>query len=153
VGNSARDDVIDLFDYVFGRLTDRTAGLTDEEWAWHPTSDERVSIRWRLGHIAGLLSEERNWPWLGADAARRPAVAERAESAPAALAAVAEAFAAWRGLLSAISDADLAAPIGAVGGRYGTGTRHSFALHVADELVHHSAEVALLRDLYAARSD
>jgi hypothetical protein len=40
--------VIELFDYVFGRLE----GLTDEEWAWCPTPDDRVSIRWRLEHIA-----------------------------------------------------------------------------------------------------
>ncbi|MDP9241462.1 MAG: hypothetical protein M3O55_12640 [Actinomycetota bacterium] len=32
------------------------------------------------------------------------------------------------------------------------GDRYSYALHVVDELVHHGAEAALLRDLYASRT-
>lgn len=149
--SSVRDDVTALFDYVFGRFASRMEGLTDDEWAWCPSSDDRVTIRWRLAHIAGMLSEERNWSWLGVEPSRRPAVARRAESAAGALAVTAEAFAAWRGVLAAVSDADLAMPIGVVGGHYGDSTRRSLVLHIADELVHHSAEVALLRDLYAAR--
>jgi hypothetical protein len=31
-------------------------------------------------------------------------------------------------------------------------TRRAFELHVLDELIHHGAEVALVRDLHAARS-
>ena len=58
------------------------------------------------------------------------------------------AYEIWTGQLHALDDADLAAPIGAVGGRYGQGSRFSFALHVLDELIHHTAEAALLRDLY-----
>lgn len=37
-------------------------------------------------------------------------------------------------------------------GRYGAASRRSFVLHVLDELIHHGAEAALLRDLYAATS-
>jgi len=53
-------------------------------------------------------------------------------------------------LLAATGDAVLAAPVGAPAGRYGDATRRSFALHIADELIHHTAEAALLRDLYGA---
>jgi hypothetical protein len=40
------------------------SGLTDDEWAWEPVSDGR-SLRWRLAHIAQLLTESRNTEWLG----------------------------------------------------------------------------------------
>jgi hypothetical protein len=67
---SAHDDVLDLFDFVWQRVRDRMRGLTDVEWVWCPTADDRVSLRWRLAHITDLLSEERNWSWLGADTGR-----------------------------------------------------------------------------------
>ena len=56
----------------------------------------------------------------------------------------------WRAMLLATTDASLAAPLGAIAGPYATDTRRSFVLHIADELIHHSAEAALLRDLHAA---
>jgi hypothetical protein len=31
-------------------------------------------------------------------------------------------------------------------------TRRSFVLHMLDELIHHGAEAALMRDLYAAHT-
>ena len=36
--------------------------------------------------------------------------------------------------------------IGEIGGPFGRDTRRAFALHVLDELIHHGAEAALLRD-------
>jgi hypothetical protein len=47
-----------------------------------------------------------------------------------------------------VTDADLWERIGDVGGPYADGTRLSWVLHVLDEVVHHGAEIALLRDLY-----
>jgi hypothetical protein len=147
---SARDDIIDLFDFVWERFRDRMAGLGDDEWRWQPTRDDRISLRWRLQHIAEFLREERNGPWLGA-------IPELDEGRPAAtgsavaLADVDDAFTQWRGHLASVSDESLSQPIGSVGGPYGEDTRRSFALHIADELIHHAAEAALLRDLYAAR--
>jgi hypothetical protein len=37
-----------------------------------------------------------------------------------------------------------------LGGAFADSTRRAFALHILDELIHHGAEVALLRDLYRA---
>jgi len=34
---------------------DRMDGLTDEEWSWCPTSDDRIGLPWRLSHIAEFL--------------------------------------------------------------------------------------------------
>jgi hypothetical protein len=75
-------------------------GLDDEEWRWTPTADPRISLRWRLGHIRRLLSEDRS-----------------------------EAV-----------------------GYFAGATGRSFVLHIADELIHHTAEAALLRDLFAGVS-
>lgn len=44
----------------------------------------------------------------------------------------------------------VAEPIGEIGGPFADSTRRAFALHILDELIHHGAEVALLRDLYRA---
>jgi hypothetical protein len=36
-------------------------------------------------------------------------------------------------------------------GYFAGATGRSFVLHIADELIHHTAEAALLRDLFAGR--
>jgi hypothetical protein len=149
--NSSRDDVLDLFDHAWQRFRARMEGLGDDEWRSQPTVDEQLTLRWRLTHIAAFLREDRNGPWLGLPEApgaqqSRPV----ADSASSALAEVDAAFARWRALLAATTDESLARPIGAAAGGYGDATRRSFALHIADELIHHAAEAALLRDLHAA---
>jgi hypothetical protein len=53
----AEEDLVETFRYVADRLVARLAGLTDDEWAWAPiASDDRVTIRWRLDHIASTLT-------------------------------------------------------------------------------------------------
>lgn len=52
-------------------------------------------------------------------------------------------------LVASFPDDDLLQP-GEVGGPFGHGSIHSLITHLADELMHHSAEIALLRDLYEA---
>lgn len=143
---SSRDDILELFDYCWQRFRTRMTGLTDDEWRWQPTADDRVTLRWRLAHLAELLREERNHRWLGVPAAEEPA-AEVVDAATA-LAAVEAAYAQWRGHLVSTTEESLSAPIGKTAGRYGDATRRSFALHIVDELIHHTAEAALLRDLY-----
>jgi hypothetical protein len=51
---SSRDDVLALLDFAFERLRDRLQGLTDEEWMWQPTADDRITLRWRLEHVAAF---------------------------------------------------------------------------------------------------
>ena len=60
-----REDLVGLFDHVWDRFWRRMDGLDDDEWRWAPTADPRISLRWRLGHIRRLLSEDRNGAWLG----------------------------------------------------------------------------------------
>ena len=146
---SADDDVLDLLDHAWARLNKRMDGLSDDEWAWRPIdTDAKVTIRWRLAHIAGFLSEPRNWAWLGSTARPR-AKGISAHSATEALGAAAAAYASFRASISTIG-ADLGSPIGPAAGQFADATRRSFVLHIADELIHHGAEAALIRDLYAA---
>lgn len=147
---SVRDDLVGLFDFVWRRFLDRMAGVDDDEWRWTPTADDRVGLRWRLAHIADLLAEARNAVWLGLPADGRPQGAP-SRSAGQAMARAEAAFARWRANLLNMTDDSLAGSIGAVAGPYGDSTRRSLALHIADELIHHTAEAALLRDLYAGR--
>lgn len=148
---TATADVAGLLEYATTRLQDRMAGLTDHEWEWQPVAgDARVTIRWRLDHLAETLGDDRNREWLGEEPTGAPPIAPAA-SADAAVAAVVDAGTRFTALVRGL-DAEGAAPIGPVAGPYADDSRLSFVLHVVDELVHHAAEAALLRDLYAERT-
>jgi uncharacterized damage-inducible protein DinB len=142
-----RADLVELGRYAFGRLRERLAGLTEEEFRWEPGPGVST-LAWRIGHIAELLSEERNAAWLGVDV--RPAPVRPPMTARDALDVLDTANAVWLDLLSAVPEETLSDPIGPVAGPYADDTRRAFVLHVLDELIHHGAEAALVRDLWAA---
>lgn len=144
---SPSEDLLKLFDFVVGRLDDRLRGLSDAEWAWRPTRDPDLSVQWRLRHLTHVLAEPRNGPWLGLPVVTNPD--ESATDADHALTALRDAFGQWRDLVRQVPSDGWAQPLGAIAGAYRGDTRYSFALHVADELIHHGAEAALLRDLFA----
>jgi uncharacterized damage-inducible protein DinB len=148
---TSRDDLIDLSDYAWQRLRTRLTGLSDAEYRWEPVPNRPTvtPLTWRLGHIVDFLTEARNAIWLGLPATESERDGDLATAAQV-LDALEAAYAQWRALLDASTEESLAAPIGKPAGRYGGATRRSFVLHVLDELIHHGAETALLRDLYAA---
>src|SRR3954471_9539301 len=131
---SEASDVVDLVTYVWARHRSRMAGLTDEEWAWLPTGDQQLGLRWRLDHIAETLSDSRNSTWLGVGEATL--VAGSAPSAADALECGERAVAAWGDLLLQMGDAALAAELGPTAGTFATSSRRSFVLHIVDELIH-----------------
>jgi hypothetical protein len=53
----------------------------------------------------------------------------------------------------ALDDEAMERALGATFGPYAEDNRADLLLHITDELIHHGAEVALLRDLYAASGD
>jgi len=172
---STRDDLVELSHYAWRRLWERMAGLTDEEYFWEPVSRcltvrraadgtfrsdgaqgpgeafRFTTLAWRLSHIADFLREDRNGPWLGRPVPELKARDGDLGTATGALTALETSYGAWRTVLESTTDESLAAPIGEVAGHYGAASRRSFALHVIDELIHHGAEAALLRDLYLAQ--
>jgi hypothetical protein len=147
--STAGREVAELIRYAGTRLVERMDGLGDTEWSWTPIGDDRVSIRWRLDHVAEMLVEPRNREWLGIDPGGA-VPARPAASAAEAVASVAAGLDDLLGVVAAVDDVE--AVVGIVGGPYSASTRLAYVLHVADELVHHGAEAALLRDLYAGRA-
>ena len=71
--------------------------------------------------------------------------------AASALAAVDAAWAGFRGGLGGLGDDGMWRPLGEEWGPYGVEPWAALVIHAYDEVVHHGAEVALLRDLYLRR--
>lgn len=171
-----RDELVGLSDYAWQRLIDRLAGLTDEEYLWEPVPDcwtvrpgpdvtwtwdfawpepqpqPITTIAWRLTHITvgtvGRSMDDRFRPWLGlAPRSDRPH-RDVPSTAELALEVVKATMTERHEDLMEVTDAHLWAKIGPVGGPYADSTRVAWVLHVIDEVIHHGAEIALLRDLY-----
>lgn len=164
------------FNYYAERAVNRLRGLTDEEYFWEPiagcwsvrdTADGYVTdwefpapdpapvttIGWRLVHIISFLTEhglravafedgKANW----APPSSTPG------SAKEALVELDRAIGVWRSDLANVSEERLWQPMGAEAGPYATDPVAGFVEHIHDEFIHHTAEVALLRDLYRTRS-
>jgi hypothetical protein len=125
-------------------------GLTDDEWSWLPTDDPQLGLRWRLDHIAEVLGLRRNAEWFGQPAGY--VVDDNpSSSVTVALSRGDAAYESFRGLVDALDAAGLDETMGSVAGPYATATKRSFVFHIIDEVIHHTAEAALLRDLYALR--
>src|SRR5205823_5959994 len=110
-----------------------------------------TTIAWRLTHIIDLLSEERCATWIGLEPEPENLFSEGAPpTADQARHLLAAAGSRWRRYVTATYTATLMHEVGPLGRQYAKSTRLAFILHIIDELIHHAAEVALLRDLYAA---
>jgi hypothetical protein len=159
------------WDTSFGMLLDRLAGLSDAEYRWEPapgaadlvddgagalvvTSEAGQSTRtlaWTMGHLADMC-------WARADytdgAAARPAgylpFPGRADEAVAELH---DAAARWRAAVAGASAAQ-AVQVGYSAWPIGMDRDLPFVDIVwwmNRELIHHGADMAMVRDLYAAR--
>lgn len=74
------------------------------------------------------------------------------EPAAGALAQLDEAYAAWIDALRSLDDAALARPVGPTEGPWAEHSMGTLIAHIHREIIHHGAEVALLRDLWAHRA-
>ena len=166
----ARADIMGLSDYVYQRTRNRLAGLTDDEYFWEPvpgcctirrteSGDYRAdyaewsgnppftTIAWRLWHLGSecLAGYTRHGlgPW--------PLQVQDGEwyAAPGpALEALDQAWRAFREGLAQLGEAGLWQPPGTAGDEPAERPWAGLVLHAQDELSHHGAEIALLRDLY-----
>jgi hypothetical protein len=153
-------------------LRPRLAGLTDDEYFWEPVPGcwtvhrdggidfafpepepaPVTTIAWRLAHvIVGVLAmrnhshfggppaDYQSWPYaLGAQDALRQLDA---------------AYDGWISGVRALTVADLNQPCGSAEGPYAEHRLAELILHINREVIHHGAEIALLRDLYVHRID
>ena len=173
-----KSDVISLSDYVYERTQGRLNRLTDAEYLWEPVPgcwtirrrdrsdrywsdlgprteiDPFTTIAWRLWHLTGCYGAARNAQWLGHTQGTMGF--ESLDPSPAtageALDALDRAHACWRNVLVSLPVDAWSEPLGAIAGPYADNDKLSFVLHQLDEQIHHSAEVAVLRDLYRAMS-
>ena len=160
----------------------RLDGLTDAEYLWEPVegcwnvrprADARTrmaagsgdwimdyefpepspapvtTIAWRLGHILVGIFAMRNATHFGGaptdyNAYDYPAHADDALAQLDTLQAV------WVEGVAKLSEHDLMAPSGEPD--FETASMAALVLHIHRELIHHGAEIALLRDLYAWRA-
>lgn len=122
------------------------------DWAWPaPDPPPFTTIAWRLAHIAGpvlgfrasnhfgdgsLTLESIRWPGTAAEAVDL----------------VDRSYAAWKAGVDALDEAGLARAVGPAEGPYHAHPMATLILHINREVMHHGAEVALLRDLYRATS-
>lgn len=169
-----KDELVGLSEYTYtARIRPRLTGLTDDEYFWEPVpgcwsvrpdaegvfraENARLpdrqpftTLAWRLWHLTGCYGSTRNGTWLGLDpgpggfGGHDPAPA----TADAALETLDAAHVWWMSLLRSITDEQLGQKLGPIGGEYAEATKAGFVLHQIDEVIHHGAEVALMRDLY-----
>ncbi|GII31179.1 DinB family protein [Planotetraspora mira] len=177
IGNSLEK----AFDFVWGRFLDRLDGLSDDEYFWEPVPDcwsvrqdaagrwriegdgggptgepapdppPITTIAWRIGHIGATFIGFGDR--LFADGKITVDDVEFASSATGARAYLDGAYRDWRAGIGGIDEQRWWSPIGPAFGLYAKDSTVDLALHVFDEIVHHGAEVGVLRDLYRRRSE
>ncbi len=166
--------ITDSLDYVWARVRGRMDGLTDEEYLWEPARPawsvkpvgggrweiERegdpepapvTTIAWRMWHIAvECLDGYSRRAFDGAHGVELEGH-EWVGTAAEALSATDAAWAAFRGGVGTLDEEGMARKIGPDFGPYAEDSYAALILHAHDEIVHHGAEIALLRDLWRYR--
>ena len=136
------------------RGTSRTplaAGAGDFEIDWvypEPTPAPVTTIAWRLGHVIVGVLAMRNASHFG----RAPvdyASYHWAGTASDALAQLDQEIAWWLDGVRGLGEDGLSRPCGPAEGGFADAPLAALVLHIHRELIHHLAEVSLLRDLYA----
>lgn len=111
-----------------------------------------TTIAWRLGHvIVGVLGARNHSHFDGPPADYMTWT--YAGTADEALAQLDDAYERWIEGVRGWSEDDLRQPCGPMEGPWAEDSRARLVLHIHRELIHHGAEIALLRDLYAHRAD
>ena len=161
------------WDDAWERLDARLAGLTDDEHLWEPAPGAWTvrevdggwradwadpdpdpapvtTIAWRMWHLAAdCLSS-----YLGREPGGPPLAVTGTEwhgDAATALRDLRAAAAAFRAAAVAKGEDGIWAPLGSAWGPYAEDSWADLVVHAFDELAHHGAEIALLRDLYRVR--
>ena len=160
--------LVEQLDYHWTNLLrPRLEGLTDDEYFWRPVPgcwtvhpdggidfaypppqpEPVTTIAWRLAHVTVGVLAVRNHSHFGGP----PADYESWNYATDAATAVKQLDDAYHGWIEGVRGLDGAAlvqPIGPAEGPFAEETMTTLVLHINREVIHHGAEIALLRDLY-----
>jgi hypothetical protein len=167
--------LIDQLDFQWEfSIRRRLEGLTDEEYFWEPvagcwtirpTGDGRfqydgewpapdpppfTTIAWRIGHIAGSVLDRRITNHFGAGNFSLKNVIWPGTAADA-IAMLEDRYAAWKAGVESLGEAGLARAVGPAEGRCADDPYVTLVLHINREVIHHAAELGVLRDLYRDR--
>ncbi|WP_139981234.1 DinB family protein [Nocardioides litoris] len=110
-----------------------------------------TTIAWRLGHVLVGVLAMRNASHVGGPATDYGSYDYPATAAEA-LARLDAEVGTWLAGVEALGDDGLERAVGPAEGAFAAEPYAVLVLHIHRELVHHLAEVCLLRDLYAARA-
>lgn len=169
--DQVRDAILNSMDAMFDQLMNRLEGMTDAEYLWEPApgawtvrtlpADGLVmvdgagireidpapvpTIAWRLWHIAIDCLDDYTRRFNG----------DHSDALPHWTLDAAEAIeitrSTWQSYRVLIADLDWLGELGDNWGPWSSEPVTAMALHAGNELVHHAAEIALLRDLYRVR--
>jgi DinB superfamily len=114
------------------------APVTTIAWRVAHMTVECLAMR-TAGHFGGRPADYESW--------------EHAATADGGLAQLDAAYDAWSAGVASVGDEGLARPCGPAEGPFAESPLADLVLHINRELIHHGAEVCLLRDLYAHRED
>jgi hypothetical protein len=169
------DDVLDSLDQTWSQLSERLSGLTVDEYLWEPAAgcwtvradpggdgmvDENdteadpapvTTIAWRMWHVAVDCLDSYSTRLFNRAGTGLEGTAWVLEPDQASV--LLER--AWRVFQQGLADGGsdrLFDPLGEGWGPYADSTVLALALHAQREVTHHGAEIALLRDLFRARS-
>jgi hypothetical protein len=109
-----------------------------------------TTIAWRLAHVIVGIFGARNASHFGGPPMDYQSFAYAA-TAKEALEQLDEGYARWVAGVRGLDEERLAVPVGPAEGPYAELPYATLVLHINREAIHHLAEVALLRDLYAHR--
>jgi hypothetical protein len=121
------------------------------EYSWpEPTPPPVTTIAWRLAHlIVGVLGQRNaahfDGPPCDYDSFGYAGTVDEA------VRQLDEAYARWAKSVRGLGDDGLAKPCGPAEGPYAESPIATLVLHINREMIHHGAEICLLRDLYRNR--
>lgn len=163
------DELAEQLDFHWqGALRPRLKGLTDDEYFFEPVPDcwtvhrdggidfaypppqpePFTTIAWRMAHIIIGVFAARTHSHFGGPPADYQTW-EYATDADTALRQLDDAYAGWITGVRGLDEADLAKPCGPAEGPYADEPMITLVLHINREAIHHGAEIACIRDLYA----
>jgi hypothetical protein len=152
-------------------LRPRLNGLTDDEYFFEPVPDcwtirpvgaqmipdfshpppqpePFTTIAWRMAHlIVGVLAARTHSHFGGPPADYSSW--DYATDADTALRQFDDAYRGWMDGVRALDDDGLARPVGEAEGQWAAEPMTTLVLHINREMIHHGAEIACIRDLYA----
>jgi hypothetical protein len=179
MAKTSGEELLSLLDYVHERLFTRLGGIGDTEYLWEPVAgcwslrrgDDVVfradyahpapepppftTIAWRIWHIGDCLQSYSARFFERADAGTDTPARTRDEWPGAAADGVAAMDVEWvrfRAHAAKLDAEASARPLGPAAGPFAEDSYHSLVLHALDEVIHHGAEIGVLRDLYTHRA-